>query len=358
MKARQEEAETQPLVDEEDEQIQKILSSEVEPSLVLDEFIAHTNVAPPAQESIPSQVEAVYKDVNAMIDTLGLNSRTVKAFIKGHSQPSENGKTEDDLDDPDSWVLCEMNDLGEILQQDLNGALVESRVNDKEDKLDECLDLARDVQRLRAKQGDLKQLINARLDPDQADVAQSLPLSAEQAAQQSELRREFAEFSKQLAEAEKALTMLRTQIAAASGASGRGNSNVPTVEAVMRTITKMTSMVEKRSGDVDVLENQLRKMRLNNPPSREGSPIVTPRRERSVMFSPETTPSRSFRHSLSSSMSKLGLATPPRKKLSGFSKEEKTDLMERKTRRQAVLAKLRDNVEKKGVTVWNMEDVE
>ena len=194
------------------------------------------------------------------------------------------------------------------------------------------------------------------MDPDQADIAQSLPLSAEQTAQQSELRREFAEFYEQLAQAEKALVILRTRIAAASGSSGKGNGNVPTVEAVMRTITKMTSMVEKRSGDVDVLEHQLKRLGLDSP-RREGSPM-TPRRERSVMFSPETTPSRSFRHSLTSSVGPLSRATPPRKKLSGFSKDEKSGLMEKKTRRQAVLAKLKDSVEKRGVNVWNLEDVE
>lgn len=356
-KARQEAEETQPLVDEEDEQIQKILASEIEPTLALDEFIAHSNVAPPAQESVPSQVEALYKDVNAMIDTLGLNSRTIKAFIKGHSDTSQLiEKNEDALDDPDSWVLCEIDDLGQILQRDLHGSLSECRVNDKEDKLDECQVLLRDVQRLRTKQEDMRKIVQARMDPDQADIAQSLPLSAEQTAQQSELRREFAEFYEQLAQAEKALVLLRTRIAAASGSSGKGNSNVPTVEAVMRTITKMTSMVEKRSGDVDVLEHQLRRMGLDSP-RREGSPM-TPRRERTVMFSPETTPSRSFRHSLTSSVGPLSRATPPRKKLSGFSKDEKTGLMEKKTRRQAVLAKLKDNVEKRGVNVWNLEDVE
>lgn len=358
LKARQEAEETKPLVDEEDDEIQKILASEVQPSLSLDEFIAHSNTAPPAKESIPSQVEAVYKDVNAMIDTLGLNSRSIKAFIKGHSQvPKPEARSQADLDNSDGWVLCEVDDLGEILQADLYDSLSEGRVEGLEDNLEVCHDLARDMHRLRAKQEDLKKIITARMDPDQADIAQTMPLSAEQATQQNELRRELAEFSKLLAQAEGALTMLRTRIASASSSSGRGNGSVPTVEAVMRTITKMTSMVEKRSGDIDVLENQMRKARLSSV-GREESPVATPRRERSVMFSPETTPSRSFRHSVTSSISQLGRATPPRKKLSGFSKEEKTDLMEKKSRRQAVLTKLKGNVEKRGVNVWNMEDIE
>ena len=190
MKERQEAEEAQPLVDEEDEEVQKVLASEVEGTLELDEFIAHSNVAPPARDSVPSQVEAVYRDINSMIDTLGLNARTVKAFTKGHTEDrKEEGRTKDDLEMPDDWVLCEVSELGEVLDDELYGDLEDGRVQDLEDKLDACQDLARDMQRLRAKQEDLKRVIMTRLDPDQVEAARTLPLSAEQAAQQNELRR-------------------------------------------------------------------------------------------------------------------------------------------------------------------------
>ncbi|POR30870.1 Nucleoporin [Tolypocladium paradoxum] len=361
IKERREAEEAQPLIDEEDDEVQKVLASEVEGTLELDEFIAHSNVAPPAKDSVPSQVEAVYRDINSMIDTLGLNARTVKAFTKGHTEDrKEEGRTKDDLEIPDDWVLCEVSELGDVLDSELYGDLEDGRVQDLEDKLDACQDLARDMQRLRAKQEDLKRVIMTRLDPDQVEVARNLPLSAEQAAQQNELRREFANFTKLLAQAEEALTLLRTRMAAATGSSARGGGNVPTVEAVMRTIAKMTSMAEKRSGDVDVLETQLRKLRLAST-SREGSPMVTPQAKKSIMMSAESTPSRNFRQSFSGSVMSMGAAaraTPPRKKLSGFSKEEKGDLMEKRARRQAVLAKFRNSVEKKGVNVWNMDDIE
>ena len=360
IKARQEAEETQPLVDEEDDEVQKILASVVEGSLTLDEFIAHSNVAPPAKESIPSQVEALYRDINSMIDTLGLNARTVKSFIKGHTENSQQGeRSTDDLEDPEDWVLCEIDDLGDVLDDELYPDLEEGRVRDLQDKLGAVQELTRDMHRLRAKQEDLKNILVMRMDLDQADATRSLPLSAEQATQQNELRREFANFSKLLAGAEEALTLLKTRLASVSSASGRGNSNVPTVEAVMRTITKMTTMVEKRSGDIDVLENQLRKVRLGST-SREGSPF-TPQAKRSIMFSPDSTPSRTLRQSLGGSVMSLGAsirATPPRKKLSGFSKEEKGDLMDKRARRQAVLSKLKTSVEKSGVNVWNMEDIE
>ncbi|KAG5953216.1 hypothetical protein E4U53_006343 [Claviceps sorghi] len=365
MRERQEAEETRPLVDEEDDEVQKVLALEIEGTLYLDEFIAHSNVAAPAKESVPAQVEAVYRDINSMIDTLGLNARAVKAFTKGHSEnAAQAGRSKHDLEAPDGWVLCEIDDLGNVLDHELHADLEDGRVQDLENKMETCQELSRDMQRLRAKQEDLKRVMMAKMDPEQAEYARTLPLSAEQAAQQNELRREYAKFAQLLTQAEEALTILKTRIATVSSASGRPGANVPTVEAIMRTISKMTSMAEKRSGDIDVLETQLRKMKVG-PDSREGSPMVTgtPQSRRSIMMSPDSTPSRNFRQSLVLSSSSMSLggsarATPPRKKLSGFSKEEKGDLMDKRRRRQTVLSKLKESVEKRGVNVWSMEDIE
>ncbi|RCI14620.1 hypothetical protein L249_6372 [Ophiocordyceps polyrhachis-furcata BCC 54312] len=357
IKARQEEEEAQPLVDEDDDELQKVLASEVEGKLDLDEFIAYSNVAPPGKDSIPSQVEAVYRDINSMIDTLGLNARSVTAFLKGHTEGAkEGGRSKADLEMPDDWVLCEVPELGAILDKELYEDLEDGRVQDLDDKLDACHEMTRDMQRLRAKQEDLRRVMVARLDPDQVEVARALPLSAEQAAQQNELRRQIGVFGKLLAQAEETLTLLKTRIASASGSSAKGFNSMPTVEAVMRTITKLTSMAEKQSGDVDVLETQMRKMGLGTS-SREASPMVTPQSK----IAAASTPTHRFRHSLSGSVS-VGSAgaraTPPRKKLSGFSKDELEDLKEERARRRAVLDRLRKCIETKGVQVWNMEDIE
>lgn len=356
--------ETKTLEDEEDDEIQKILASKIEPTLKLDDFIAHSNVVPSAKENIPAQVEAVYRDINSMIDTLGLNARSLASFLIGHDVGFKTGgRRKEDLEDPDSWVLSEIDELGEVINRSLAQDLEEGRVQNIEEKLEACNDLAREMSRLRSKQDDLTKIIMVKTDPDQADISRSLPLSAEQASQQNELRREYANFTKLLAEAEEALTILKTRIAAANSASGKGNSNMPTVEAVMRTISKMTSMVEKRSGDIDVLENQMRKLRFSSVNSREGSPMVTPQRNsRSIMFSPERLAAASpgtLRNSLVSSVASYGVrGTPPRKKLSGFSREEKSELMAKRARRQAVLNKLKANVERAGVSAWLMDDVE
>lgn len=370
-KARQEAEERQPLVDEEDEAIQQLLRAPIEPTLTLDEFIAHSNGAPPAKDSIPAQVEAVYKDINSMIDTLGLNARALQSFILGHSQRSDPPRTADDLDDPDIWVLCDAEDLERIVEVDLSKELADAQITDFEEKKRLLHALKADFAKLRVKQNELHKLIAARADPGQASVLRSLPLSAEQATQQNDLRREFAEFSKLLTEAEEALVMLKAKLASVGTASGKGSTPVPTVEAIMRTISRMTSMIEKRSGDVDVLENQMRRLRLGSVgaasvTSREGSPFATPPPKRGSIIGVGETPVRGHHHmrnSLSRTMSPGAAAyaafgTPPRKKLTMFTEEEKAAISEKQQRRARVLSKLQAALEKNGPANWPMDDAE
>lgn len=401
-KAKKQAEESQLLVDEEDDSIQQLLQSDIQPTLVLDEFIAHSGAAAPAGDSIPAQVEAVYRDINSMIDTLGLNARSLTGFIDGHRKFGHETVSKDDLASPDGWTLDEIQKLTFVITRDLDGALRAAAVAAVDVKLERCAELQRDLARDRNKQADLKKIIASRVDPEQAVANRVLPLTAEQAAQQTDLRREFARFAKLLAEAEENLTLLKARIVSAGGGGfgggaigvGGGGGNkvggpAPTIEAVMRTITKMTSMVEKRSGDIDVLETQMRKLRLGSAggSSREGSPFVasvaggggpptTPNSKRlsaSMLFSPERsvregTPqhhrhrSSIFRQSLSGSVSLAGtpLRTPPRKKLteSGFGEAEKAAVKEKRGRRALVLGKLRGSLLKKGVSVWAVEGLE
>ncbi|RYP91610.1 hypothetical protein DL770_002236 [Monosporascus sp. CRB-9-2] len=398
-KAKKQAEESQLLIDQEDDAIQQLLKSPVEPTLDLDEFIAHSGATAPAGDSIPAQVEAVYRDINSMIDTLGLNARSLHGFIEGHRNSGHAEMTKHDLSSPEDWTLGHIESLTSILERDLGDALHHAKVADVEGKLVQCAELQRELVRDRNKQADLKKIIASRLDPDQVVANRALPLNAEQAAQQNDLRREFARFTKLLAEAEENLTFLKAKVVSANGGIGGAggktgaSSPAPTIEAVVRTITKMTSMVEKRSGDVDVLENQMRKLRLGSvgSGSREGSPFAaaaaTPSKNghrklgsstASMLFSPERsitaagregTPQRSsgFRHSLSGSSS-LRLSggapaaavprTPPRKKLSGFGDVERAAVTEKRERRAAVLGKLRGSLQKKGVSVLTVEDAE
>ncbi|KXJ91979.1 hypothetical protein Micbo1qcDRAFT_204015 [Microdochium bolleyi] len=369
-KAKKEADENRLLVDEEDAAIQQLLASEVEPTLEVSEFIAHSGVAPPAADSIPAQVEAVYRDMNSMIDTLGLNARSLSGFIEGQMEFGHEERTKEDLSTPDNWTLDEIDGLNFVIESDLGEALEQARVKDVDTKLLQVSELKKELVRDFNKQADLKKAIAARIDPDQTVANRALPLSSEQAAQQNDLRREYARFTRALTEAEEGLMLLKAKIVSANSASGKGGPT-PTIEAVVRTITKMTSMVEKRSGDIDVLETQMRKMRLGStgPHSREGSPftVSTPKKSAlssSLMFSPdrslrESTPVRGgsvMRHSLSGSISgAAGFRTPPRKKLSGFGDVEKKALTEKRERRGAVLGKLRASIEKRGSQVVPMD---
>ncbi|KAI0815691.1 hypothetical protein GGR55DRAFT_629824 [Xylaria sp. FL0064] len=371
-KAKKEAEEAQLLVDEEDDAVQQILGSKIEPAAWLDEFIAHSGVVSPAGDSIPAQVEAVYRDINSMIDTLGLNSRSLQEWAFGQKEFSS---TEDlpmsELAHPDEWCLEDIRHLARIIDQVLGGALEEARVKDVEGKIAQVQEIQRELFRDCNKQADIRKIISSRLDPEQAAAYQALPLSAEQAAQQSDLRRQLGHFQSLLAQAEENLTVLKAKIVSANSASGRGGP-VPTIDAIVRTITKMTSMVEKRSGDIDVLENQMRKLRLGSTGpmgSREGSPLVTPNAKRTLsssLFSPdrstrETTPMRgsTMRHSLSSSVSGIGgdvFRTPPRKKLSGYGDAERKAVKEKRERRAAILGKLKNSIEAKGPTIIGLDD--
>lgn len=373
-RARREAAETQALIDNYDDQLQEIISSDLEPTRTLDEFVAHVEVKGPSSvESIPAQVETVYRDINSMIDTLGLNARALKSFIKGHTeQYKDGGRGKEDLEDEEDWCLVEVEDLSMVIDRVLARELQDGRIKDVASKLETCNDLQKDLIRLHAKHDDIKKIMAAHSDPGHIALTRSQPLTAEQAAQQHDVRRDFTKFQKLLSEAEEGLTILKAKIVSQTTSNGKSTATAgPTVEAIMRTITKMTSMAEKRSGDIDVLEGQMRKLRLKSGAtigSREGSPFTTPN-QRASMRNPGTsstyglfyTPDsinddrRGFQNSLMSSTSSLALGSPPRKKMSGYSAEEKTQLRTRVSERKEQINRLRDALQKAGAKVRLMD---
>jgi nucleoporin NUP159 len=378
LRARKEAEETQALVDDDDIMMQKYLSSDLKATRTLDEFVAHSDyVGQTSVDSIPAQVETVYRDINSMIDTLGLNARALKCFIMGHTeQYKEEGRTRDDLEDDEDWCLVEIDNLSAVVEKDLARELKNGRVKDVAAKLETCDDLQKDLIRLRAKHDDIKKILVSHSDPSHIAIARAQSLSAEQAAQQHDLRRDFTRFQKLLSEAEEGLTILKAKIVSQATSNGKSNgSGGPTVEAVMRTISKMTSMAEKRSGDIDVLEGQMRKLRFSSTArggSREGSPFATPQNSRASLCTPGTssayalyyTPesikdnSRGFQGSLVSSTGSYSRSSPPRKKLSGFTAEQKTQLRTKLARKKEVTGRLRAALQKAGTNVRLMDDNE
>ncbi|KAJ4394653.1 hypothetical protein N0V93_003872 [Gnomoniopsis smithogilvyi] len=358
---KQAEKEEQSLEDEEYERVQALLESPVEPALEIGEFTAfNTTTADSHASTVAAQVEALYRDMNGMLVTLGMNARVLASFITGHEQRQSNEfKTKEDLDNSDDWVLCEAEDLNHILDDELAPELADARVQDVQDTWDTCQDLVRELPKLRAKKHDLKRILDTVLDPDQGDAVRQTPLSTEQAAQQNALRQGYARVSKLMADAESALTMLKTKLASASGKP----SAQPTVDAIIRTIAKMTSAAEKRSGEIDILESQMRKLRVTGSlaPSacREGTPETfrTPPSNKRLSLTRTgsgTGHSPSPRRSLNGSVSRG--EPSPRKKVSGYTLEEKDAIREKMQKRQAVLDRLRVKLVENGPKVSRMGD--
>ena len=274
-RARRQDEEEQDLSDHEDERVREELETEVDGTRTLDDFLAHQDyVGHIVKPGIPGLIEKVYRDINSMVDTLGMNARALKAFVKGHSEMAKDGgRSMEDLDS-DDWCLIEVAELG-TLESHLAEQLRDGRLQDAQRKRETCRDAQKDLAKLRPKRADITRFFGAQSDPEQIEAIRTAPLSATQASQLHELRKKYTSTQKLITEVEESITLLRTDIATYDTSSGKGALKKPTVEAVTNTILKMTSMIEKKSGDIDVLENQMRKLRfasLERTSSREGSP--------------------------------------------------------------------------------------
>ena len=275
-KERQRQEEEQPLSDQEDEEVRRELAAPIQPSLEVGPFHAHQDyVGNVTKPGIAGQIEKLYRDINSMIDVLGLNSRKLQAFTKGHAELlKESGRDKDDLTSSESWTLVEIEDLS-TLETTLAHELEQGRLHNVDSKSDDCASLAQDLSKLRARQTDFKRTIDARTNPENLSAQRLTPLSAEQSIQRHDLRRDFSTFQTNLAKAEEAISVLRARLAAlpsSSPSKHKPPKKVPTVEAVENTIRKMTAMAERKSGDIDVLETQMRRLGLGGGrPSSAGS---------------------------------------------------------------------------------------
>jgi len=367
LKARKEAEEEQDLSDQEDEKVREELASEIIPSLTLDPFLAHQDyIGNIDKPGIPGQIEKVYRDINSMIDTLGLNARSLTAFTKAHSEMNkESGRSREDLESDADWVLIEIADLSTV-ETELNSDLHAGRLQNIQDKLDSLRDLQKDLAKLRAKNADIKRIADARSDPKQKEALRSAPLSTEQNALRHDLRREFTKFQKLLAEAEEGISILRAKLAAVEGKGSKSPSKIPTVEAVERTILKMTGMVEKKSGDIDFLETQMRRLNVlgSATSSRENSPFVTP--------PTSARKGKGHAHGQSINGGGGGFQTPKsrlgdsvistgggsaRKKMSEISSEEVERVGERVRRRRGVNGLLKQALVERGVRVRGVNEL-
>ncbi|ORY15814.1 hypothetical protein BCR34DRAFT_477318 [Clohesyomyces aquaticus] len=298
--------EVSDLSDDEDERIRQELASSIVPSRTLDSFLAHHDYTGSVTKSgIPGQIELMYRDINSMVDTLGLNARNLAAFIKYHSKPTRQDElTRYDLqevldqgeDGPwyEEWCLAEVDDL-KTLEIELEKTLEVGKVQNVLDKLARLARLLREDSKLQTKINEVRREIINRRDPEKAEHLRKASLPKEQADQQKALRTQYANLLSMLGKVEEAVFILKSKLAAYDAVNGK-TAAVPTVEAVKKTINKMIQMTEKKNNDILLLEAQMRKIGLENgrPTSSSSRNVGTPQRSRAAreVATPPTNRSR------------------------------------------------------------------
>lgn len=293
------------LIDDEDERIRLELASEIEPSRTLDAFLARQEYSGASinKTGHAAQIEIVYRDINNMVDTLGLNWRSLKAFLEYHQRPQRNSEVtrraleevvEQGEDGPwfEKWCLAEIEDLKK-LENELEQELDKGRVEDVLDKLSQLARLLREKARLMTKLNDIRRQIINRKDPEKVEALRKASLPKELADQQKGLRGDYARLLTLLGQAEEATILLRSKLASHNAENGKTGA-VPTVDAVKRTINKLITVTEKRNSEIAVLESQLRKIGLSEssrPNSSSSRQLGTPRGSRGLRSeSPFATP--------------------------------------------------------------------
>ncbi|KAF2429647.1 hypothetical protein EJ08DRAFT_679808 [Tothia fuscella] len=265
------------LSDDEDERIRLELEGDPEPTLHLAEFVAHqdyvsTVTSKGKKDGLPHQIETLYRDINSMVDTLGLNARSLSAFIAGNGEFAPEERTKEDLEtsgeDGDEWCIVEIEAL-ECVEDGLEKELDEATVVDPYKSVLRLKGMRKDLLKTRQKLMDVRVFLDASKDAETRARVKNAPLDSMNSARQRELRSKYSEFQTQLLKAEEAVVVLRAKLASLGAASGKGAANgysgsgsVPTVEAVENTIRKMTAMAEEKSGNVDFLERQMRGLGL------------------------------------------------------------------------------------------------
>jgi nucleoporin NUP159 len=286
--------------------------SEIVSTRILDSFIARQDYTGAVSKTgTAAQIEIMYRDMNSMVDTLGLNSRSLASFIKFHQQRLE--VTRNDLEEVndegeegpwyEKWSIGAAEDLGNLVDQ-LEKELDASRVQDYYAKMAEFERLVGDVSKLQTKLNNIRRELINRKDPERMENLRKASLPKELADQQKVVRQEYAQLLSLLSKAEEATFLLKSKLSGLSAANGKPTA-VPTVDAVKKTISRLIQMTEKKNNDILLLESQLRK--LNVSVSASGS------RPSSSSSRTLGTLSRSSRALVRTAQSPL---TTPRRKLS------------------------------------------
>lgn len=298
------------LSDEEDERIRRELATDLDPSATLEKFIAHSEYSGGSTKpGTAASIENMYRDINSMVDTLGLNSRSLKAFLAHHTRRQE--VTRDDLEDfieqgaggllSEKWSLAQIEDL-KTLEHELEQELDAGRIQGVVDKLCQLARLLHDKAKLMTKLNDIRRQIINRKDPERQEALLKASLPKELSEQQKSLRSDYARLLSLLSKAEEAAYLLKSKLASSSAANGKPAA-VPTVDAVKKTINTLIRMTEKKNSEIISLEARLRNLNV------DGARLNgTPTRSQGTQSKSFGTPSRSTRSVIRHSSP---LATPP-----------------------------------------------
>lgn len=351
--------EQQPLVDDEDTIIRMALAQAPEPKEWLDPFMTIQPVKALQDLSdgridIHSQIEKLFEDINSMVNTLGINARSLQEYMMYQNNGEVNQvwpkvlSSETPMDAlNDEQFLSDINNLPAGCTT-LDEVLESLQIKDMVKKLDDCQNLlTQELTDLRARITVMRRTTQARA---QAKDNENAPLSAEQSSIQQDLRKLSATVLSNLGQVEDELVILRAKLADlvpsrqsvekstmfSLGSSGRKK---PSVEAVFNTVSKMMAMAEKKSADVDVLEAQLRKLQVE---SKETQPPRTP--ERRVARRTASTPgsgASSIYHTPESRGKRSVLGTPSRSRQLVVLTEDRDKWQTKARRRKEVAASLK-----------------
>lgn len=249
------------LEDQAADRVKAILAAPIQPTLEMSDFHTHQDYIIGADTpGIGGQIEKVFRDVNSMIDVIGLNARALQSFLQGQQELRKPGqRTREDLEGPKGWCLGDMDDLGRLLD-DISRQLESGKLQSVQDIVCTLSHEQQEALRTKIKTAEMRRQILTHTDPTRRAEQEAAPLSAEMSAQQSELRTKVQRVQKLLSDLEQKMTMLRADLSSLPSKDGKTTTPVPTVEAVERTILKMTAMVEQNSGDIDLLESQIKRL--------------------------------------------------------------------------------------------------
>lgn len=274
--------------DDDSATIKQELDGPIQPTKKLADFLAHKDyIGGLSGSSLAAQCEIVYRDINSMIDTLGLNARSLRSWCAGHEQYPDQERQRYDLEDDrasSTWSLIELPDLG-ILTNSFTDTLEDDTIDNVKEKVTDLIQLRRECLKMEQRHYSIQQSILTAQQADDPENPTQQPAKSPQPSRRTrssaspspfkptnptaltpeqtrlllDLRKSYTTTTTRLSAAESLLSEFRAALASANTSSPAA---LPTVEAVIATITKMTRMAETKSGDLDVLDARARRLRI------------------------------------------------------------------------------------------------